>query len=69
MLKKLLTITVLGVVGTTGLLAGGCTSSGNEKPFALTGNVSEQRQNELKYTDQKGRYRTDLAMTKTAQRP
>ena len=68
MLKKLITVTVLGVVGTTGLLAGGCTSNGNEKPYGLTGNVSEQRQNELKYTDQKGRYRTDLEITKNAQR-
>jgi hypothetical protein len=69
MLKKLITVTVLGVVGTTGLLAGGCMSNGgNEKPYGLTGNVSEQRQNELKYTDQKGRYRTDLEMTKNAQR-
>ena len=61
MLKKLITVTVLSVVGTTGLLAGGCTSTTG------TANATAQRDNERKYTDQKGRYRTDLAITRAEQ--
>jgi hypothetical protein len=74
MLKKLFTVTVLGIAATAGLLATGCaatttTAAVADKPYALTANVSQQRQDELRYTDQKGRYRADLQVIGRPQRP
>ena len=71
MLKKLFTVTVLGIAATTGLFAAGCASNTTaaDKPYALTGNVSQQPRNDLRFTDSKGRYRADLEMIGRAQRP
>lgn len=78
MLKKLVTVTVLGVVAATSLFASGCTATGNGKPEAVTASYKPNAlsadtgakiDNKLRYTDQKGRYRADLEMMGRAQRP
>jgi hypothetical protein len=53
----------LATLSLGGLLAmAGCTSISADKPYALTGNqvTDAQRTERLSYTDDKGRYRTDL---------
>ena len=63
MLRKTLIGVVIGVSSLTSLVAAGCTSAKNDKPYALTGNGSvsdQERKEQMRWTDDKGHYRADL---------
>ena len=63
MLKRLILSAVFGLAPMAALVAAGCTSNNNGKPYSLTGSstISEQERKErLRWTDDKGHYRPDL---------
>ena len=67
MLRKLLVIVVVDIAALTVPFLAGCMSSGSDKPYALTGDrnttVSDaERKDRMRWTDDKGRYRSDLRM-------
>jgi hypothetical protein len=67
MLRKLLVTVVVGTAPLTLPFVAGCTSSGSDKPYALTGDRSTttsdvERKERMRWTDDKGRYRSDLRL-------
>jgi hypothetical protein len=71
MLRKRLVTVVVGIAPLTVPFLAGCTSTGSNKPYALTGDrsttVDDAAQKErMRWTDDKGRYRSDLRMAGVA---
>jgi hypothetical protein len=70
MLRKLFAGVLVGLAPLTVPFIAGCTSSGSDKPYALTGDRSTitdaERTERLRWTDDKGRYRADLRMAGVA---
>ena len=70
MLRKLFVNVLVGLAPVTVPFVAGCTSSGSEKPYALTGDrttISDaERKDQMRWTDDKGRYRADLRMAGVA---
>ena len=67
MLRKLFVNVLVGIAPLTIPFLAGCTSSGSDKPYALTGDrnttISDaERKERMRWTDDKGRYRSDLRM-------
>ena len=68
MIRKLLSVAVLGAASISTLFAVGCSSQGQNQPYSLTGKSEEQiaqdheqwRQREM-YIDEKGHYHAELA--------
>lgn len=65
MLRKLFVNVLVGIAPLTIPFLAGCTSSGSDKPYALTGDrnttISDaERKERMRWTDDKGRYRADL---------
>jgi hypothetical protein len=72
MLRKLLSVTVLGLAASSALLVAGCAANTGDKPYALTGandavygvngagaNSPLTAAERARYTDQKGRFHAE----------
>ena len=66
MLRKIFVGLLLGLAPVTALFAAGCASNNSDKPYGLTGDGSTtsdaERKERMRWTDDKGRYRSDLRM-------
>ncbi len=73
MTRTLRTVVALGTLALPSLVTFGCTSENKaEAPYSLTGNAQASKSDDFaarqRYTDDKGRYRPELAAQKIPQR-
>ena len=61
MFRKVLSVTILGLALSAPLVAVGCASENENRPYSVTGTVpAEERTERARWTDDKGHYRPEL---------